>query len=115
MKARILENGKCILLDQEFLDFKGAEIDNWNLTEVLPSSNLLIPIWNGSEWIESITPEDIASRKIERNLELNKLQYAELKVTDWAFIRKSDTGDEIPIEIVNERNEIRLKYNKLRL
>ena len=114
MKARILENNRCILLDQEFLDFKGAEIDNWNLTDVLPSSDLLIPIWNGLQWIEGATEKELQNIKNKKIDELNTLQYFELKATDWYIIRKLDIGTEIPIEIINERNEIRLKYNEQR-
>lgn len=113
MKARILENNRCILYTQEFLDFKVNEITDWNLTDILPSSNLLIPIWNGSEWIEGITDEELQIIKQQKIDGLNKLQYDELSVTDWYLIRKLDIGVEIPIEIINQRNEIRLKYNDL--
>lgn len=114
MKARILENNRCILLDQEFLDFKGAEIDNWNLTDVLPSSDLVIPIWNGLQWIEGATEQELQVIKQNKIDELNKLQFDELLVTDWAFIRRLEEDTEIPLEIVNERNEIRAKYNNLK-
>lgn len=114
MKARILEIGRCILYTQEFLDFKGSEISNWNLTDILPSSDLLIPIWNDEQWIEGITETELKVIKQNKIDELNKLQFDELLVTDWYIIRKLDIGTEIPLEIVNQRNEIRLKYNNLR-
>ena len=46
--------------------------------------------------------------------ELNKLQYAELRSTDWYVIRRSDTGEEIPQEIIDLRNEIRTRYGNLK-
>ena len=46
--------------------------------------------------------------------EFDKLQYIELKPTDWYVIRKADTGEEIPQEIIDLRNGIRLKYNNLK-
>jgi hypothetical protein len=114
MKARILETGRCILYTQEVLDFKGSEIADWNLTDILPSSDLLVPIWNGTGWIEGITEQEVQFRKQQRIEELNKLQYDELYITDWYIIRKLDTGIEIPIEIMSQRNKIRIKYNELR-
>lgn len=114
MKARILEDNKCILYTQEFLDFKGNETLDWNLTDILPSLDLLVPIWNGFEWIESITEVELQIIKQQKINELNKLQFEELYLTDWYIIRKLDIGIEIPLEIINQRNEIRLKYNNLR-
>ena len=43
--------------------------------------------------------------------ELNKLQYEELKPTDWYFIRQLETGEEIPEDIMVERDLIRKKYS----
>lgn len=114
MKARILDTGRCILYTQEFLDFKGSETLDWNLTDILPSSDLLVPIWNGSQWIEGATEQELGVIKQQKIDELNKLQFDELLATDWAFIRKLEKDTEIPLEIVNQRNEIRLKYNNLR-
>jgi hypothetical protein len=114
MKARILETGRCILYTQEFLDFKGNEISDWNLTDILPSSDLLIPIWNGLEWVEGITEQELQIRKQQKIDELNRFQFDELSVTDWYIIRKLDTGTEIPLDVFSQRNEIRLKYNNLK-
>jgi hypothetical protein len=114
MKARILETGRCILYTQEFLDFKGNEISDWNLTDILPSSDLLIPIWNGLEWVEGITEQElqvIKQRKIE---ELNKLQYDEMQPLDWYFIRLFRKGTAVPQEILDIITEIELRYNNLK-
>lgn len=47
--------------------------------------------------------------------DLNSLQYEELKVTDWYFVRKVELGIEIPLEIIKQRLEIRAKYDALKL
>ena len=47
--------------------------------------------------------------------DLNSLQYEELKVTDWYFVRKVELGIEIPLEIIKQRLEIRAKYDNLKL
>jgi hypothetical protein len=37
----------------------GQLVSEWQLTEVLPSEDLLKPTWNGTEWIEGATAEEI--------------------------------------------------------
>jgi hypothetical protein len=44
---------------------------------------------------------------------LKKECYDELALTDWYFIRKIDIGVEIPLEVIEQRNETRKKYNDL--
>ena len=46
--------------------------------------------------------------------QLNEMQYNELQLTDWCFIRKSELGIEVPQEILDERDSIRKKYNYLK-
>lgn len=56
-------------------------------------------------------PEEIAA-EIENEIQRQKqLQYQELKPTDWYFIRRLDTGQEIPAEVLQLRQEIRDRYN----
>lgn len=62
MKARILDNGFFgDYFTEAFLQnpINKELIKDWNLTEVLPGSNLHKPFWNGTEWIESAAPEEI--------------------------------------------------------
>lgn len=74
MKARILNNefkgiytNDFILNNLDNLDnlINGQLVSEWQLTEVLPSMELKKPIWNGAEWIEGATPEEIASQQAE--------------------------------------------------
>lgn len=46
--------------------------------------------------------------------EMNLYQYNELKPTDWYFIKKQETGEDIPEIILNERLAIRKKYQNLK-
>jgi len=65
MKARILNNQIQGYYTNEFIQnnfdkvINGQLVSEWQLTEVLPSENLLKPTWNGTEWIEGATAEEI--------------------------------------------------------
>ena len=66
----------------------------------------------GVDYIEE-TPEEIAeaNKPIVQNLKLE--QYQELLLTDWYYTRYIETGQEVPLEIKQQRQEIREKYNNL--
>ena len=59
------------------------------------------------------TPEEIAeaNEPIVQNLKFQ--QYEELLSTDWYYTRYIETGQEVPLEIKQQRQEIRDKYNNL--
>jgi hypothetical protein len=57
--------------------------------------------------IEGATQEEINFYNKENELELKKLKYNELLKTDWYFVRLAETGQEVPAEILAERNLIR--------
>jgi hypothetical protein len=53
---------------------------------------------------------------LAKNEAIDKLKkecYNELALTDWYFVRKMDIGVEIPLEVIEQRNETRKKYNDL--
>ena len=60
-----------------------------------------------------MTLEEIAeaNKPIVQNLKLE--QYQELLQTDWYYTRYIETGQEVPLEIKQQRQEIRDKYNNL--
>lgn len=66
MKVRIVNNEPSGIYTDDFLIknsnkiINGQLVSDWQLTEVLPNETLLKPIWNGSEWIEGATAEEIA-------------------------------------------------------
>jgi hypothetical protein len=64
--------------------------------------------------IESATPKEIESHKLELLAQLNQMQFEELSKTDWAYIRERELNIDVPIEIVEERKAIREKFNKLK-
>ena len=80
---------------------------------VMYNDNFINPIWNGTDFIEGATPEEIAeaNKPIVQNLNLQ--QYQELLPTDWYYTRFLETGQEVPLEIKQQRQEIRDKYNNL--
>lgn len=90
------------------------------LTETEPSDNLwtnvpyierfVKPKFINILWIEGATPEELAEAKIEENKQKDLACYNELLKTDWYFIRKQDTGGDIPQYIIDERNLIRQIY-----
>lgn len=87
-------------------------------TEPKEDENLIVFEWY-KEFEQIIEPTlkdgKIVSGKINYTLEqINQMQFDELSRTDWAYIRQQELGIEVPIEIVNERMEIRAKYNNLK-
>ena len=91
MKARILSNNlHGGNYTTEFLEkYKYKEINNqhvidWNLTEVLPGDNLHEPFWNGLEWIESATAEEISQTQLDELIENEK----------QAYIKRAQDGQE---------------------
>jgi hypothetical protein len=116
MKARIVKNELSGIYTNDFISknldkvINGLLVSEWQLTEVLPSESLLKPLWNGSEWIEGVTPEEIAEQELEQQKLLKQQQYEELLLTDWYVVRFVEKGVEIPEEILKQRQEIRNKY-----
>ena len=60
------------------------------------------------------TPEEIAEANkiiIQQNIEnIKQQQFKKLSKTDWYITRFIETGIEIPEEILEERKQIRLRY-----
>ena len=81
---------------------------NWTLTPYL--GGFVKEFWNGSQWVESASIEEIAIQEAEIQDELKKQQYQELLPTDWYVVRFFETGIAIPQNILNERQMIRNKY-----
>lgn len=71
------------------------------------NNNFVRNKWNGSDWIEGATTEEIEFVNNElvskRKSEANEL----LKETDWYVIRFQETGKKIPQEILDLRQQIR--------
>lgn len=80
---------------------------------VLYNGNFLNPIWNGTAFVEGATPEEIAEKQNKILQNLKKQQYIELSETDWYYTRYIEIGKDIPLEIKQQRQEIRNKYNNL--
>ena len=117
MIARIVNNELSGIYTNDFIlknqdkVINGQLVSEWQLTEVLPNETLLKPIWNGSEWIEGATQEEIAEQELEKQKILKQQQYEELLPTDWYVIRFIERGIEIPEEIKIQRQAILDKYS----
>jgi len=98
-----IENGSTSLLnmDEKSEDFKNY-LNYLKNNGTVESSNLI-----SEEEKQEIIKLKIEKLNIEQNLELQK--------TDWYYIRATETGREIPIDILQERTLIRQKYDNLKL
>jgi hypothetical protein len=54
-------------------------------------------------------PKDLAELKITFLASLKRTAKAALDTTDWAIVRKADTGEDVPLNIQTDRDEIRAK------
>ena len=59
---------------------------------------------------EGATNKELAESIDKENKEKNLACYNELLETDWYFIRKAETGIEVPNEILQQRAQIRARY-----
>lgn len=65
MKIRIINGYFQGVYSDEFLSenankvINGQLVSDWQTTEIIPNETLLKPLWNGSEWTEGATPEDV--------------------------------------------------------
>lgn len=91
MKARILNNEfKGFYTNYFFIEnweksINGQLVSEWQITEVLPNENLINPIWNGSEWIEGATPEEIAEQTLSK-IALHE-KYPEVIGMNWQLLQ----------------------------
>ena len=97
LTGNIYLNGVEIPLDDSKSEFKQYLIDK----DIV-----------GVDYIES-TPEEIAEANKPKVQNLNLQLYQELLPTDWYYTRFLETGQEVPLEIKQQRQEIRDKYNNL--
>lgn len=78
---------------------------NWTLTPYL--GGFVKEQWNGTQWVEGATPEEIADAENQNNIELKKQAHDQLSQTDWYVTRFIETGKPIPTEILEQRQLIR--------
>ena len=97
LTGKIYLNGVEIPLDDSTQEFK----------QYLQDKDIV-----GVEYVEA-TPEEIAEANKLKVQNLKKQQYIELSETDWYYTKYIETGQEVPLEIIQLRQEIRNKYNNL--
>jgi hypothetical protein len=99
MKARILEtNNFGGLYSDDFIIRNN--LSDWNFTEQLPSKEIIKPIFNGTEWIEDATAEEIAELEIKKSIEDIKTKYELHKLNGWNAYQ--DFRAKIVLDIQNE-------------
>ena len=71
------------------------------------------PTFLDGVWVEGASDEQLqlVNQDTIKRLKINC--YNELQPTDWYFIRKQETGKEVPQNILEERLAIKAKYNTL--
>ena len=81
MLSRILNNEFQGFYTNDFIEQNQDKIINgqlaseWQLTELLPNPQLQNPIWNGTEWIEGLTPEEISEQTARQKKETETQLY----------------------------------------
>lgn len=86
--------------------------DNRDVVDSEPNGQIK-PIWDGTQWVEGATPEEKNQAKTQELNQLREQTNELLSKTDWAFIRSIDDSSEVnemPIEVINERAEIRANH-----
>ena len=65
------------------------------------------------EVVEEVPARSVDEAKSEKISKIKYEQMLRLRETDWAVIRKSDVGTEIPTEIQNHRDAVRAKGTEM--
>lgn len=116
MKARIFNSEFKGIYTDEFLQnnssnvINGQLVSEWELTEILPTESYIKTMFDGVNYYEGASIEEIAIHQNNILNENKKQAYNELLPTDWYVIRKLETGIDIPAEILAERQAIRNRY-----
>jgi hypothetical protein len=97
------------ILDQKgfVLNAQYNKPDNGNYTEMVLTENFIKAKFIDGVFIEGANQEEINSDNEIKKVELKKTQYKELLKTDWYFVRLAETGQEVPKEVLEQRNLIR--------
>jgi hypothetical protein len=91
-----------------------SDIQPENSTNIEINVPIEFAKFDGTQWIDGRTKEELLKEKENQLLQLNQMQFEELSKTDWAYIRERELNIDVPIEIVEERKAIREKFNKLK-
>ena len=92
----------------------GTEPNHNNWTETPYLGGFIKEFWNGTEWIESATKEEIAQVEKERYDELN-IEYTQ-RISDLVtkHVQKFIIdGTKIPQEVIDEREKLKQEFCEL--
>jgi len=97
----------------EYIGITDTEPTDPLWTNINYVGSFIKPTFINNLWVEGASNEELQIANEYRIKELKTFCYDELLPTDWYFIRKLETGIDIPQNILDERLEIRNKYNNL--
>ncbi len=113
MKARITnQNEFGGFYTDEFIagnfnqEINGLIVSQWQLTSEAPDPNLVIPKWNGTNWIEGVTPEEINKKIVPATISQMNLR-VQLILENIAIASIYQAIEAIPDEIQKQ-----IVYNK---
>lgn len=107
MVSRIDENGYLLG------NFQDSESD-WIIADVTYNGKMLFPKWDGTEWVETATTEQIEQNRSFKIEELRILYRNKIDdVVKEAVQRNIIEGTPIPQEVIDERQRLRNEYNTL--
>lgn len=113
MKAKIINTTDFDgIYTNEYISNNIELTSEWVFTDVLPSTDIKSPKWNGSEWVESISSDEIriTKEKIAIQIDLEYTNMITLLMNKHVEKYIID-GTEIPLKIIEKRNELRQECN----
>ena len=92
----------------------GQLVSEWELTLILPNPEWKIPKWNGSEWVEGATQEEIQALNLQKAMQID-LEYKD-RITKLLNIPVQkmicEELDSIPLDILEEKERLKTECNE---
>ena len=92
----------------------GQLVSEWELTLILPNPEWKIPKWNGSEWVEGATQEEIQALNLQKAMQID-LEYKD-RITKLLNIPVQkmicEELDSISLDILEEKERLKTECNE---
>jgi hypothetical protein len=120
MLLKIKNNKPDGIFSQDFINgnftnvINGELVSEWILVNIFPNENFINPTWNGSEWIEGATPEEIAELNkpiVPQTISAMrlKLQLFDMGITDEDIFEDIDSIPESMFS-ATDKEKAKIKY-----
>ena len=112
MLVKIKNNKPDGYFSQSFIDnnidkiINGQLVSEWELSNILPNSEIIEAIWNGSEWTEGATPEEI----LQANAIKIPTQISRMKFIIQVFLTTGIMYEDIVLFVQNLNFDEAQKY-----